>query len=349
MKTLNRLAPALIVATLAGALAVPAEASRCREVDAAFAQAEAQMERAERNLRECSVPEAKALVQSAFKNFKRGREEAGRGNCRRAQLMLEAAVKLARRAADVCQEGDRHRERLGQILHKTDRILGEAEVRVGADDSRECRRFLHAALQEQRRAKQNFRSERLRLSLALTLRAQSLADRVFQCLERGDAGGEASLDRDLERTDRFLSDTEELVRGAKDPRLGEAILADARRIQDQARRQARRGRNVGLALRLTRQARNLAARSLTIGGGHLDSEDVDQMIAGTAALVEKLDEAVGGGEGRAGKLLRRAHRLLDEARRARADGDLREAFSRARAGSSVALEVSGMVGVHGHR
>lgn len=340
------------VALLAGLLAaLPAERARaqgdtpCRGLDRRMDQVQRTFDRARGSLRECSVPEAEALLESAHKNFMQARDQARRGQCRRAELLLDASIKLADRAARFCTEGDRHREQLARMMQRTETLLRRARDAAGGAASPGCEHLLRAAGGKQERARATFRSDRLRLALVLTIQARELAERATRCSERGGIEDAREVRAALERTDRFLAETGEVAADAGDPH---GVLGDAARVQALARRVFRERRHPALALRLTEQARSLAAQALSEGASALDGEDLERMIEVTEALLGELEETAGGRRAESG-ILTRARGLLDEARGLAATGRHSEAFAKVQAGASLALDVASRPGVDGER
>ncbi|NNF05365.1 MAG: hypothetical protein HKN21_01260, partial [Candidatus Eisenbacteria bacterium] len=268
--------------------------------------------------------------------------EVHRGRCARAAVRVEAAMKLVTRAIETCQQGDRHREQLGQTIRRTEEMLRHVQDTVVTNDSDQCQQFLRAAIKEQKRAMELFHTDRLRLALRLTLRARELGERALRCANQEVGSQDVNTMKLLERTDHFLAEVEDAV----DNKGGRTLLDEAKRLQHEARRQALR-RKFELAQRLTEQSRVLAAKSLSKLESDLNTRDVAQMIAGTEDLLQKLDENAPNAAPNATSLLKKAHRLLDDAKSSLQKGKPREAFAKVRASSAAALEVARLLGVHG--
>jgi hypothetical protein len=318
---------------------------RCAGAERGIELALQKIEAARRSMDGCSAPEAGRLMETAMRNLRQAQDEARGGGCRRAEVQARAAIAIADRAIELCREGDRHRELLERTMENTEDQLGDCLDRVKSSGDPHCEQLVRAAVEHQRKARGEFRADRLRVALQLTLRSRELCEQSMRCSEDGRDTALESVEIALQRTDRFLEEARRLLEDAESDKTSLGQLADAARLQDQAWRTFR-GSRLPLALRLTRQARELGARALDGMRADLSVEDVQRMIEGTEDLLQTLDEAAAeAGDDVANTLLKRAHGQLEEASRELRAGRVREALGRVRASSSLALDAATRLGV----
>jgi hypothetical protein len=225
------------------------------------------------------------------------------------------------------------------MLQKTNELVRETGNIVRESGSDEAGKFLAAASERQKEAWTAFRSRRGRLALKLTLMARDATERARRLAEGGGPDDLRFVDRELLRTDRLLREANQVL-GEDGRNDGEGLLAGARRLQQQAKRQRDTG-HPQLALGLTRQARVMVRRALGQTDTKPAARDVEAMINTTAELVSRLEPEVRESSSRrAAELLERASNLLDEARGALQEGKMRKALRSARTASALALDVS---------
>jgi len=328
----------LLLALAAAPAPAQAQGRGCREAETRMDDVQRQLDHARDMLRDCRSAEPRKFYDGATDALRRARDESGRGECRRAAILTETALRLAARAVDACREGDGEQDQLGRYLDRTDGYLREA-----ADAARgsggECETLLRVAAEDQRKARDAFRGDRLRISLKLTLRSQELCERVLACVEEGGVQGEIPVQNALLRTDHVLKETERLLRDRSGGEQALTILGSGRRMQEQSWRSFRAGR-FGLALGLTRQARSMANQSLLELDVDLDRDEVARLVAGADEFVSRLESTADPEASEARTLLRRAREQIDGARAALAGDDLRGALVHARAASGLATDAA---------
>lgn len=312
------------------------------DIDAELERATARIERAGEVVERSGLPEARELLHAAVTRRDEAKGRWGQGERDLACRLARVSQSLAAKSAEVAMRGIRGLEELEHMLQKTNELIRETRPLLGESGSDEARRILSAAEERQKEAWNAFRSRRPRMAVKLTLMARDGAERARRVVEGGAATDSRSLGRELKRTDRLL---EEAVRvlGEDGENDGEGMLAAARRLQTQAKRQARRG-HPQLALALTRQSRVMIRRALGEADVQPAADDVRTMISTTQALVDRLGPAVEeSGNQRARQLLERSEKLLNSAREALQAGRLGQALGSARSASALALDVSDML------
>lgn len=312
-----------------------AVAAQCN-LDAETDRALTTIERARDVVGRSDLREARELLRAAEGRLGESRDRARRGDRVMACRLARVATGLAEKAGEVARRGIRGLEELEQMLERTDRNLGETAPLVRQSDSPEAGRLLQAAMRHQRAAWKAFRGRRPKFAVKFTLMAREAASRARQA-----AGGEAPenrpfVERQLRQTDRLLAEaTRVLGEGGEGDRQA---LVPARRLQHAAGHQLEQG-HPGLALGLTRQARGVIRRALGRSVPEPAPEDVAALLETTRELLDRL-EPEAGADDQTKQLLPRARNLLDDARGALADGDLRRALGSARAASALALDIS---------
>lgn len=287
------------------------------------------------------VREAQELLLAAETRRKEAEDRARRGERERACLLARVSQQLARKAAEVTRRGTEGVARLEEMLRRTDDFLEDSSATVSNNPSEEAKKMLAAARRQQRNAWAAFREQRPRMSLKLTLMARETARRAAYQGQGGEDAGRVELE--LGVTDRLIQEAErtrEQGQNGEEPPLS---LNLAKRFQAQAWVQWRDQRP-GLALRLTRQARELVSRALGTPDVAPLRRGIRSMIATTSALIDRLlEDAVEGSQEQAVRRLTRAESLLEEARTAFSRGELRRAVGSVRAASALALDVSEMM------
>jgi len=280
--------------------------------------------------------EARELLRAAETRLGESRERARRGDRELACRLARVSAGLAEKAGEVARRGIRGLEELEQMLQRTDQNLSETGALVRESDSVEADRFLRAGMRHQKAAWNAFRGRRPKFAVKFTLMAREAASRARQAAEGDAPGNRPFVQRQLQRTDRLLDEAARVLgeRSEGDPEA----LVPARRLQHAAGNQLHQG-HPGLALGLTRQARAVIRRALGDAVPEPAPEDVAALLGTTQELLDRLRPEAAE-QDQAKRLLPRADTLLDDARRALEDGDLRRALGSARAASALALDIS---------
>ena len=296
-----------------------------RELDRTWDILQGERER----LSDCSVPHVRGLVDQAVKQLRDSRRESQANRCNRAEMHLNAAQNLITKARDLCQDEDKHRDRVVDFLNQTDQMLFRAVGETADNAPQECAGLLRMAREQQTKAWRQFRAEQPRFALSLSGSARRTLESALRCRHGGARQDEVV--RELERTDMMLERTQDAANF--DQRLWDAAV----QLQGKAWNQYE-DRRYNISLRLTHQARVLAARSITDSGGSHPREvellirSVDELLAELESLAEESDDPA------SETLLRRAHELLDQARQSLADGDPRTAMVRAQQAAKLAVQ-----------
>jgi len=329
-----------LVLVLAG-FATPAAAD-CARVRHDIERTRDMLRNEEALLRDCNVDQVRGLIQQAIKQLGEAERRGSRGDCSRARSHVDAAQRLILKARDLCRDQDRNQDQVLDFLQRTDNVIRESSDRA-ASTSEDCRRLLRVAQEQQNRGWRQFRSGNHRFALSLSAGARRSCERVHRCGD-GRFNADQEARKILEDTDRLLGDALRILGDESASPEASSRLDHARRMQHQAWRQARMAEpRYLLAIRLSEQARVVAARSLGRVELDLDPQGVTHMIETTRQLLDQLESSVEGSSTTARDLLRRARRLLSEAEQAHARNDDRQAVAKARTSSSLALEVAGFL------
>jgi hypothetical protein len=200
--------------------------------------------------------------------------------------------------------------------------------------------MLVTATRQQRQGERALDQGRPRMALKLTFLARETARRARRTAQGGEDPGRPWVEREMILTDRLLEEAHRVGDGEEVEEARVQKLEQARRLQAQARRQLAAG-ELGLALRLTGQARILARRALRGSEAAPAPREVRSMIQTTAELIDRLSaNAAEKGDRTALQSLAKAESLLEEAGRFLAAGEPRPALGSARAASALALDVS---------
>jgi hypothetical protein len=307
------------------------------------ARAASMIERVRPIIEQSSVVDAHDLLGAASQRLEEARARGRQGDAASACRLARVAESLCAKAEEVVGGGPRSFGGLERMLGVTDDMIRDGASRLPGGGAKEGRGLLNAARAQQAEAWAAFRNGRPRMALKLTLMARETTHRA---LRRGqgvfipDAGAAAQA---MQQTDRLLTEAHRALGSRKDPGDAPAILAQAERLQELARRQLARGRP-GLALSLTRESRLTVSRALGLAGVDPEPGEVRTFLQATEDLVDRLEpRAVEARHDAAVEQLHQARALLEEAGRARDAGQWREAFGATRAASALAVEVSNML------
>ena len=336
----------MLVAVLAALVGLSAVASAQCNSRQELERAATLIERARDEVGRSPVPEAKELLRASENRLRQGSDRANHGDHDNACRLALVSQQLAMKASEVARRGNRAVTELEDILARTEELLSDVAGAVDTAGPPEARRLFKLATSQQDEAKRAFRSDRLRLSLKLTLMARDTASRSLRLAEGRPPEDGRFVEKSLDETDRLISEATRVLEesGDADSGPGKDLLARARRLQHEGRRHFDGGR-LPLALQLTRQARLFAIRALDQVDVDLNTGDVESMIEVTGELLDRLREAaVEAKDGQARDLLDRAGRLLADARAALQKDQPREALGSVRAASALALDVAERLG-----
>jgi len=326
----------LILAT--GWLAGPAYA-QC-DLRGEIERARLQIERAREIVSVSPVPEARELLRAAVQRVKEAEERGRQREMERACLLARVSQDLAEKAASVAREGLRDLPQVQRSLERTALFLAEVARELEENGSREVQQMLATATRQQRQGERALDQGRPRMALKLTFLARETARRARRNAQGGEDPGRPWVEQAVILTDRLLEEAARVGDGEEPEAARVQRLEQARRLQAQARRQLAAG-ELGLALRLTGQARILARRALRGSEQAPAPREVRTMIQTTAELIDRLSAvAAETGDRTALQSLAKAESLLEQAERSLADGKPHSALGSARAASALALDVS---------
>lgn len=204
-----------------------------------------------------------ALRQAMEVQRQAGRELTSNG-ARAGKRLTLVARDYARRAAKLAGELSENKEFVFRQLERTREVLRRAREDLRGNDDPRVRDLMRTAQERQGQAETSYRERRFRVALRLTNLARELAHKSLDLSGPGPGTAPEEVMRTLNKTDEALRRAAEDLRAA-----GSELLDEARGLQDRARMNLREGR-LGLALKLTLAARDLAERArreLTEGDG----------------------------------------------------------------------------------
>jgi hypothetical protein len=167
----------------------------------------------------------------------------------------------ARRAAKIAGEPSENKEFVFRQLQKTWEILRRVKDGMHDDEGSRAADLLRSAFERQEEAESSFREFRFRVALRLTNLARELAHKSLDLSDGGPEADPERVRRAIEKTNEVLERVTRELRGSKPPLLEEALG-----LQERAENNLR-DRRLGLALKLTLRARDLADRALRGGEG----------------------------------------------------------------------------------
>jgi tetratricopeptide (TPR) repeat protein len=251
------------------------------------------------------------------------------------------ALRLTREARDlgaralVLARGDRSlKTRAEQELERAARMLEHVREELGGSLEEPARRLLEEAAGQIERGRAHFAEQHYEVALRLAISAQRLI-RQAGSLGPGPAGDSRVL-RELERTDHLIERAAPLIRESGHEEAGR-ILDSAIELQAKAWEAYRAG-GLRPALALTREARGLIHRALSIVRGPVDAERVMRTLEETGAILERAAEVVrSSGVDHALRLLEKAIEHQSRARRFLEEAKLRNALAETRVARRLGL------------
>lgn len=202
------------------------------------------------------VDQAVSLQALAKQYFGQGRYEAAGRATFEARIHADRAIALIRGLPDPGRVQDQ--------LTRTRELLDRARDRLSHCEQPAAREMLRTAIDMQGRAEQAYRETRYLAALQLTLSARERALRAMQLCDAGETLGD-TVENALQRTDDVLARAHEVV-GPDSNERARQLLASADGLQVRAKAEARDG-HPRVALRLTRMAREQAARAIRSANG----------------------------------------------------------------------------------
>jgi len=201
------------------------------------------------------LDQAVALQGHAKQAFAEGRYAAAGRATYDARIHADRAIAIVRGLPDP--------GRVEEQLQRTRELLDRARDRLASCEATAPREMLRTALEMQERAEQAYRETRYLAALQLTMSARERALRAMRLCNASDSI-EETLAIALQRTDDVLSRAHEVVDAGENERA-QRLLANADSLQSRAKAEEEAG-HLRLALRLTLQAREQAARAIRAAG-----------------------------------------------------------------------------------
>jgi hypothetical protein len=266
------------------------------------------------------------LVEEAGVQLQRSRHNIQEHMFEVALHLAKASEELSSQALRMMRSDGAAPDRVRREIDRTDEVIARAEDR-DLSDRPDVSGVLDDAKELQRRAKRNAASDRLRLAFEQTMRARDIALRVLKSVGASGELNEESVGRALRFTDEVLERANNYARENQlEGTTGQ--LAEAGRVQDQAKTRFRQGQ-LRPAMRLTIRARDIAKAAVrgTVDKP-IDIGDVRAAIARTDETLQRLEEALAGsGNASALELYERAVRRQAGARKALDDREPRKALA----------------------
>lgn len=229
------------------------------------------------------------LVEEARVQLQRARDNMQEHMFEVALHLARASYDLSARALQLLKRNGVSPERVMREVNRTDNVLARIDER-DLSSRPDVERLLRDARDLQQRAKQNARTDRLRLALEQTQRARGVALRILKTTGAADGHDEESVTRALQFTDEVLERSLDYARqhGLDNARRQ---LQEAERTQLEAKERFEGGDLEG-AMRLTLHAREMAKRSVRGVDRPVDRGSVEAALRRTDEALTRLRAAV---------------------------------------------------------
>lgn len=293
--------------------------------------ADSESERA-RTIREKAV-ELQEMARKLFEDCDRDHLTA----CEGAARATTRARREAFHAIRIAREQSSHEHQAARTIERAAHLLDEARAEVAGEDlSPRTEALLDEARAQLERARERHQARQFAVALELAQTAERLLREALGLGGRGEVNPER-VRRELERTDRLIERASPTVHESGN---AEAIRVLDRSVEMQARAHAQFGRERPLmALRLTRDARELVHRALRLGEGPVNQDAVERGLRQTDQLIERVEPVVrASGDEQAIRLLEAGLRHQERARAFFKEERLRAALAQTRVARNLVLE-----------
>jgi hypothetical protein len=298
------------------------------------------IEKARRLVEESGNPRAEEPLRRAMDIQSQARNQIERHATVAVGLRLTLIARdYASRAAKIAGEPSENKEFVFREIQKTWEILRRVKDGLGDEDGSRATDLLRSAFERQEQAESSFRQSRFRVALRTTYVARDLAHKSLDLNAGGIAADPDKVQRALEKTDEVIAQAAGKLHGEKPPLLEEAL-----RLQERAGVNFRDGR-LGLALRLTLTARDLAGRAMTGGPEAGGPGAIASEVEATRDFLADAERAAQeSGSDEALKLVREGYSHLEAAQEHLNKGEhvaARAQLKLARRSAERAMEVAG--------
>jgi len=324
---------------VAGILALLACFAAVVPVAEAQGRVEAELRRTDRILHEAQGVVAEALgdrpmeiLQQAFRIQEEAWDSFRNGRYVEAGHRTGVARKGALRAIELAKAQRRLLDRVQQLHAENVDLVARARDAVRKSQKPEAARLFEAGKKQLERGERAFHHREYRPAVRHSLFGRDLLLRAIRVAEGGPALSLERVTEEVRRTDEFLREAEQSM---EDRSASGGALADARRLQDEARSSlsARRLRN---ARQLTLRAREVTLEALRDDGAMPSQEDARALLERVAARYGDLrSEARGVDDAELARLFKQVEAHLDEGRHALRENDTRRAFVEAQLASTL--------------
>ncbi|MDH3217508.1 MAG: hypothetical protein OEN01_14700 [Candidatus Krumholzibacteria bacterium] len=202
---------------------------------------------------------------------------------RKAREAILQTIALAKREAKLEESAGKAIERARNRLEQARQLINERDAR----DAVAARKLTEEAHSQLQRSYDNMREHLYEVSLRLAVSSEQFSSRAITIIRRDFSDAE-SVERAIAKTERIIERGREHIKIEENQRL-RRMLQEALQLQTKAKQSYRAGRPV-MALDLTEQARRIAMRVLKASASKANSENVEQAIRLTDALLQEARE-----------------------------------------------------------
>jgi hypothetical protein len=285
---------------------------------------------------------AKMIQDTAWNLF----QQCSLQNLRACRSSAEAATRARREirhAVQVAREESNLERAAQQAIDRAQHMLEEAagQLRAEGVENERAVRLLGQARAQLERAREQFRERRYQVAHGLAENAVRLVHQVLNVDDRVEWQPDR-VHRELERTARLIERARPVVTESGDQR---AMQLGMRAIELQERAvQAFRDQNLAVAIRLTREARELVHKVLRMTEGPVDPELVERALEQTDNLIARAEPRVReSGIERAVQLFEKGLERQAKARQQLADEQLSAALAQTRVARRLVQEAIDLV------
>ncbi len=298
------------------------------------------IERARSVIQQTGTDKGKALLEMAIALQEKARESAQQGYYGMAGKLTMEAREKAHAAIAVALQAEENENLVQRQLEKTDNLIARVRNKIGRNTPEAVERIFDAARENQRKAWEFFRNQRLRPALKMTRQAERMIKGLIEKAqeEKGDLQRLRTQERQLEQ--RMEQVRERLAECGSDE-AAQLIVRAETRIQE-ANRFAEEGKigqaenSFKMAQKMTRQAENLCG----------DQATLEMKINQLRKRLEIVVEAEKGSEnGNLEKLINSVQEHLRKATRLCAEGDSEECAANIKAAEMSMIKAEKMLGL----
>jgi hypothetical protein len=208
-------------------------------------------------------PRAAALLETAVRQFERGKSALREGQIQQAFHLIKNANKLARSVIAMLQEEQADGERAGRELERTDRLIERAGPLIQESGDENALVLFDRGAQTQAKAREQHQNGQYRIAHQMTLKARDLVARALVMVEGPISP--RSVEAAIAATDELMARLRTVIMDSHNQQAIDLFLA-AGEHQDKAKA-ALIDERYKLALAQTKIARRLVNKALDLTGG----------------------------------------------------------------------------------